>query len=68
MREVASQERVDATLHQVELGEREIVQVGVHLVARPCQVHEVEQRVESYDQECNVSIWKSADQHIQETI
>lgn len=37
-------------------------------MARPGQVHEVEQRVQEDDQECDVTIWESVNQRAQETI
>jgi hypothetical protein len=38
------------------------------LVAWPSQVREVEQRVQTYKQECYISLRKLAQQHVQETI
>lgn len=59
---------MQAALHQVELRECEVVQVRVHLVARPCQVEKVEEGVEGDDQERNVAVGKTTDQHIEKAI
>lgn len=45
MREVACQECMQTAILQVELGESEVIQVRVHLVLRPRQVHKVKERV-----------------------
>lgn len=36
MSEVAGEEGMDPAIHQIELREGEVVQVGVHLMAWPC--------------------------------
>ncbi len=68
MSEVTRHKGVQSAIHQVELREGEVVQIRVHLVTRPCQIQEVEQCVQPYDQIRNVSFWKSVNQHIDNPI
>ena len=56
MSEVACKECVKSSALKIELRECEVIHVGVHLVAWPCQIQEVEEGVKGYDKECNVSI------------
>ncbi len=38
------------------------------MVARTCQIEKVEERVEGDDQERDVAVWKTTDQHIKKAI
>ncbi len=64
MSEVSSKEGVKTTIHEVELRKSKVVEVRVHRMSRPGQVHKVEERVQENDEECNISIWQLANQRI----
>lgn len=68
MREVAGEERVEAAVHEVEFAEGKVVEVGVHLVARPRQVHKVEQRVQEHYQVPDVTLRQPTDQQLHQSI
>lgn len=68
MSEMSCEKGVQATVHQVKLGESEIVKVRIHLMSGPCQVHKVEQGVQTDYQECYIPLWKFAQQHVQKAI
>lgn len=58
MSKVASEERVNGSSWKVELREGEVVQVGVHLVGWPEEIHQIEQSIQSNDQVPHVALRK----------
>lgn len=65
---MASNKGMQPAIHHVELRECEVIKVGVHLLPWPCQIQEVEQGVQEYDQKRNIPVGKSAYQHVYKSI
>jgi hypothetical protein len=48
---------VDPALIEIELRKCKIVQVRVHLIAWPGEIHKIAKSVEGYYQQSNISTW-----------